>query len=316
MNGDLFASDDWLCLIEETFGFAIQPLEICGRQLPFAAMNDVIGNRLQCLPYTDYVEIPMPASAIGDDLKYHADRIGNVEIKARLAISDGGEDVSAVYHRLAVSDEKTMWSSAKQNFRWGVSRARREFVEVRQAEDIGAVKRFYNMFRAHRRGKFAVLTHPWAFFENLHQTYFKTGRGFILEAWAGDNLAAAFFVLVHSGRAYYKFSASSPEFLRHQPNNILMWTLIEKCLNEGLGEIDLGMTHVSDEDIGVMKFKSSTGAEARPIRSLSVAGAGFDQRRAQEARALMTALTAELVRLDVDDGDLDPFGALMFRYFN
>lgn len=315
----LFASANWVNLIRESFGFRMlstsnyNDLSIC-----FAEIDDIVGKRLVCLPFTDYTHMGKTAS-----VEMHLASLGRAFpescIRLRVAGShvevpgpDWSSERLSIYHRVRTDQPvDRVWSGLASSFRRGVRKAEKDGVSVEIVRSREGMRQFYGLYWRHRKDRFRVLSQPWSFFEALFDRFVNKSLGYVVNAQRGGRTIASAVVLKHGSRHYYKYGASDQNQLQHRPNNKLFWELLRQGVEEGVDEVDLGMSWVDGRDQGIIRFKESMGGRAYPILTIERLPRGGDS----EGRLLLRKLTELLVDIPLDDASASRAGNLLFRYF-
>jgi lipid II:glycine glycyltransferase (peptidoglycan interpeptide bridge formation enzyme) len=121
---------------------------------------------------------------------------------------------------------------------------------------------FYHLhlLTRHRQG---VPVQPWKFFERLKKLLLDQGLGFLLLAYKAQKCLAGAIFLHWNETLTYKYGASSDDGLKYRPNNLVMWTAIQKGCENGFARFDLGRTDL--ENTGLRMFKSRWGAREAPL---------------------------------------------------
>jgi Acetyltransferase (GNAT) domain len=319
---ELFTSVTWLRLLGDTYGieFAAARDRDSGALLPFAVLDDLRGQRLVSLPFSDYLTFPGDPMHLLDLADAALTAFPGFAMGIRLAgqAPEGGRDcwriaASAVYHRLAANGEAALWQGLAPSFRNQVRQAERNAVRVMSDRSPTAIERFYALHAALRNRKFQALPQPRRFFRLLHERFIAAGQGFVLEALHRDDVVAACIVLRHGAVLYYKFSASAPPANRLRANNLLLWELMRVAAAQGLA-LDLGRSGCGPGYAGLRHFKAALGAAAQPITSLDLPPRRPDG-RAEEFTGLAQKLAHLLAAAGLDADGNDAAAELLYRYF-
>lgn len=324
-TGELFTSWDWISVVTDTYAIPIHAVvnRANGAMLAFGVLDDLAGQRLIALPFSDYVLLPYPFEAVKTLADKALEAFPTFSMSIRLAAAAPAEhgtwDIkqSAVYHRLAPAPENELWESLTQSFRNQVRQAQRNKITTRIDHSIEAVDRFYSLHTSVRNRKFNSIPQPRRFFHLIHQRLFGPARGFILEAWHDDVLVAGCLVLRRGQQLYYKFSASLPEALPIRANNLMLWELIRTAGGNGLA-LDLGRSGLGDGYAGLRHFKDSLGAASLPLLNMTHRPREPDTRaieRAAEFSALAGKTSRLLSSAGLDEDGNDAAAELLYRYF-
>jgi CelD/BcsL family acetyltransferase involved in cellulose biosynthesis len=169
-----------------------------------------------------------------------------------------------------------------------IARAEREGVTVRRATDLRDLDAFYALHTRTRRRQ-GVPVQPRRFFDLLWSRLAETGLASILLADVGQReaVAGALF-LASGGSTIYKFGASDVGSWPVRPNHLILWTAIQEACARGDRRFDFGRTDLGNR--GLRDFKSSWGADERPLRYSTLAPAAAVGREGVAARALGAAI--------------------------
>ena len=149
--------------------------------------------------------------------------------------------------------EESLHPSTKRAIR----KARREGVTVRLGESWDDVAKFYEL-NVWTRKKHGVIPQPRRFFEALYRNLLSQGKGFLLLAETAGRVVAGDLILASNATAFYKFNASDERYLHLRPNNLLLWTAVELCHDQGYEFFDLGRCSIESD--GLRRFKQQWGS--------------------------------------------------------
>ena len=322
---NLFYSKKWIAVLKTGYGldFVAVVNARTGHYLLFSVHDDLAGKKLQSLPFSDYV---MPALAPEDAegllhhaLVHHPDAA--VIFKATASLFSYFEAQQwrvmreALYHRVAIADEDTMWKRLAPSFQRGLHKAKKNDVQVSLRYDREAVDRFYGLHAKLRQKKFHSLAQPRSFFHAVHQEYLEGQEGFVLEATRNEVLLASMIVLQHEQILYYKFGASEMEALDFRPNNLLFWHLLSWAREHGYQQVDLGLSGTSEAYQGLVRFKEAMGGVAHPIKYFRKDPPGFDHLREASFKKLLSELTGLFAGEGVELKTAQQAGEILYRYF-
>jgi len=126
-----------------------------------------------------------------------------------------------------------------------------------------------------------------------------------------DPIAGAVF-LEWNGALYYKFGASSADYLGLRPNDAIYWKGIQIGIERGLGLVDWGLSDIDQP--GLVAFKRKWASTERKILTLRAGRSTPSLDQVQFGNEL-----SELTRLFTDESVPDSIttqaGALLYRYF-
>ena len=189
---------------------------------------------------------------------------GIATVDLRAAVSGAEHDERGVEHVLRLpSDPEELRPGFKKQTWQQIRQAERNGLAARVGttrEDL--VDRYFALHVATRR-RLGVPTQPRRFFERMWERVFEPGHGFVVFAEQDGEAAGAAVFLTGSRTLMYKYSASSPSLWRLRPNHLVLWTAMHEAIARGCTEMNFGRSEV--ENAGLRAFKSSWGAEERPL---------------------------------------------------
>jgi CelD/BcsL family acetyltransferase involved in cellulose biosynthesis len=274
----------WATLVADAYGFRPFVLAIVaadGRPLagaPFIEVRTLARRRRWIsLPFTDRCSpLALDASSehrLFDLLSRAPERLDvpPTEIRSSVAASAWAASASAALHVLELDRdvERLRQRFSRSQVIRNIKRAEREGVTVRPATSHEDLDAFYALHLRTRRRQ-GVPIQPYRFFELLWTRMIQAGLGSILLASSGGAPLAGALFLSWNQTTIYKFGASDPEGWPRRPNHALFWTAIQAAVARGDRFFDFGRTDLDNS--GLRAFKSSWGAEERPLVYSSCAG--------------------------------------------
>jgi len=121
---------------------------------------------------------------------------------------------------------------------------------------------FYKIYSANMLNK-RVVPHSLEFFEKMIEGF--GGRIDLITAIYRDKVIGGIIVQYGESIASYPFHSSIVSFNYLAPNHLLVWSMIEKCVNRGQSYIDMGEGSVGS---GVYSFKKSFGGSVRVVNKI------------------------------------------------
>lgn len=321
----LFTSPPWMRVLTDTYGYTPQAYVAIDSNgdpvagIPFCHVSDPLGDRIVSLPFSDYCD---PLAATGDDWLLLADQLVEtgmpltlrcLHTTTPLADERFAQVKQARWHGMRLQDDsETMWRNLPQPVRWAVNRARRDGVVVTQATSEEMLRSFYELHVRVRKYKYGMLAQPYAFFQQIWHHFIVPNNGTLLLAIYEGNIIGGMLFLRWKNTLYYKFNASDPAYLRHQPNDLLMWEGIQYAQECGLSMFDFGLSDWEQE--GLISFKHKFATDEGAITFLRHAPSGTSQRDV-ELRQMLGQLTSLLVDPSVPDSITEQGGKLLYRLF-
>ena len=281
-EADQLCGPAWLDLLQDVYGFLPLPLtvknaqgRITGTLLLAEVRSPFLGTRLVSLPFTDHVPLladdQVTAGALCDQAVSLAQerqaRYLELRTGMNAMLSDRPDFVeSNLYVRWLVpltGSPLEAWAKLRKPVQRQVKKARQLGVTIRAADRVEDMEHFYRLHLRTRCRKHGMPAQPRRYFRALWQTFAAQGAlQLLLAEHAGEVIAAMIFM--GGGQTLrYAYGASDERFLQLGPNNLLLWTAIERASDHGYTLLDLGRTSVDNE--GLMNFKRGWGAEQAPL---------------------------------------------------
>lgn len=121
---------------------------------------------------------------------------------------------------------------------------------------------FYKIYSANMLNK-RVVPHSLEFFEKMMEGF--GDKIDLITAIYRNKVIGGIIVQYGESVASYPFHSSIVSFNYLAPNHLLVWSMIEKCVNRGLTCIDMGEGSVGS---GVYSFKKSFGGDVRVVNKI------------------------------------------------
>lgn len=279
-KGTVFHLSNWARVIQRSYGYVPYYfiIEDSDKKIsagcPFFLIKSwLTGNRLVCLPFTDYCN-PLVDSgeSLESLLSMVKDYIGNrAVIQVRTVMTTNSEkDVFRMrgfsewsYHKtffINLSDDLEVIRKRfdRKAVRQAITRSMRRGVYVERASTEKDLEGLHKLIVATRK-KLGSIPQPYRFFQNLWGVMLTNNLGFLLLAkYNGVPIAGAVF-LTYKGTIFPKYNGSDKRFLKFQPNNLLYWSAIEWGVKNGYKRFDFGRT--SPDNLGLIAFKRRWGSE-------------------------------------------------------
>ncbi len=287
--------------------------------IPFVRINDVRGERITSLPFSDYVaplvpdleswkrlSEPLVASGAAVLVQTFADSI--VSQDERFSV-----DGQTVRHSVALdASREEIVARFGQQPRRHIRKAEKAGLTFRLAESHDELRAFYDMHLGVRKYKHSLLCQPFGLFEALWENFMADGFGAIVLGFDGDTVAGGCLLLEAGDTLYYKYAASNPDYRSVGVSHGAMMGAIDHGLDRGLKTLDLGRSDIDQP--GLIDFKRRFGAVRselttfcyEPLNKIDATG---------EVRETLGKLTALFVSPDVPDEITERAGDLVYRYF-
>lgn len=320
LGGNVFYRKLWLQSLTDSYQFRFEGVSPEDGQgsLIYARIHDLLGERIVSLPFSDYTTPDMSPEKLKETLEYLTSQNPDIPISIKLSEShfQGVPDNfkqgrEMVYHLIPIQEELKLGSSFKR----GIKKAQKSGIQVRVNDTQEAVENYFALHSKLRVDKFKSLPQPMSFFQNIYNNFFANGEGFCLEALSEDTVAASLLILKDVNTWVYKFGASHPQFLEERPNNLLFHTLIGMAKEEGVKQIDLGISGAGDEYEGLRRFKRSMGGVELGAQSYSyVPEKDLDPEKA-ELKKIFGQISKAIAQNDNVYDAANEAGNILYRFF-
>jgi hypothetical protein len=323
-RGSLFTSPPWIRAVCDHYGFRPQARIITdGDGTPEAGftwvgLNDIRGERLVSLPFTDRAE-PITSNpsewpslvedALAEGIPLTVRCLAGAAPSSDHRFERTGE---ATWHGTRVDTplpelQRSIHPSARRD----INTAARRGVIVRACTGIDAVRAFHGIHVLLRKRKYQLLAQPLDFFERIWDEFNRLDGIVTLLAYAGDEPISGGVFLEWGDTLYCKFVASLAESLALRPNHAVYWRAIEWASERGLRLVDWGLSDLDQP--GLVEYKRKWAADEDRIVTLRTPGQS--QGRGSESGPLLANLTSLFTNATVPDEVTKQAGALLYRYF-
>jgi CelD/BcsL family acetyltransferase involved in cellulose biosynthesis len=319
----LFSSRSWVAALVRTYGLRCQAVvsERAGglaAALPFARVADIRGERIVCLPFSDYCD---PLTADVAEWRELVAPLLDHGVPVSLRCLNGAEPRQdprfqrtgqALWHGVDLERaEDAIWAGLESSARQNVRKAGRHRVVVREGKTIEDVRIFHAMHCHVRKAKYRLLAQPVAFFEQLHAAFAPGDRLSVLLAEVDGQAIAGILLLECGDTLYYKFNASIDRVFC--PNDLLVWESLKLGRRRGLRRLDFGLS--DPVQTGLVRFKRKFATEERPIDLLRFAPADRVDTRGEAAGRVLSRITELLTEPGVPDDVTRRAGDELYRFF-
>lgn len=323
---DAFHSPEWLQVLAETYGLEVQAyilLDGIGQPvagLPFCRIADLKGERLVTLPFSDYcdplVDDPDHWRCLSTQLlgEHHLYTIRCLHNDLPLADPRFTRVNQAKWHGLNLQpDLETLWQGLHSSARRAIRKAEKQGVVVQVAQDMEALRAFFELHLGVRKYKYHLLAQPYRFFENIWRHFIEEGRGALMVATFEDEIVGGVLFLEWKDGLYYKFNASSPAQLSVRPNDLLIWEGIQYAKAKDLTYLDFGLSDWDQE--GLVRYKRKFATEEKTISFLRYSPNGGPTQQAQQMGNLLPQLTQLFTDETVPDQVTEKAGDVLYQFF-
>lgn len=322
----LFHSPEWMRVVQETYNLPVcaSIIEEEGRPIagvPWNQVDDALGSRRVTLAFSDFCDPLAPSPAEANSLAESIVRDGKpwtLRTLVRNLPTVGAPTVQQTHFKWQgidlTSDTETLWQRLRASAQRNVRLALRSGLTVREAVDKSQLREWYLLHLRLRRAKYGLLAQPYAFFETIWDRFVEKGAGFLLLAMYQDRPVGGVLFLLWKDACYYKFNASSHEYLHLRPNDLTMWHGMLAAKERGCTFLNLGRSSVRQE--GLIRFKRCFGVTSdEDLCSVTYAPHPGDFERTNQIRHLLQDLTGLFVKDTVPDPVAEQAGSLLYRFF-
>jgi hypothetical protein len=270
----VFHTRGWLEAVRTTYGHQPVALGVSGPDgdllsaVVFCRVSSwFTGRRLISVPYSDHCDPLVASDADLHSLLSACEERGReegckyVELRPASALpsiqSDWKRSQEFYLHRLDLRGgaDAVFRGSHRDCIQRRIRHAEKEGVRIKQGNDPGLVKTFYDLVLQTRR-RHGLPPQPRAWFKNLMECLGDAAT--IRIAFHGDEAIAGILTLQYGKSLYYKYGASEARFHRFGAMPYLFWHAIQDAIGRGLEELDLGRSGCNDA--GLITFKERWSA--------------------------------------------------------
>jgi CelD/BcsL family acetyltransferase involved in cellulose biosynthesis len=320
----LFSSRPWTEVLARTYGFEISASARLGRDgrveaaILFSHIRDLRGERVVCLPFSDYCDPLVEDPAAWDELTEPLLRLGApVRLRClRNTIPDGDGRFEvlkqAKWHGADLTrSEDELWAGLSGSARQNVRQAERNGLVVREGRRFEDVRIFHRLHVHLRKAKYRMLAQPAAMFENLHALFAPGDQLVVLLAEMDGEPVAGILLLQWRDVLYYKFNASAEQ--RFRPNDLLLWNAMLLGRRRGLTRLDFGLSDADQP--GLIRYKQKFATEEQDVRFLEWRPNVHLDPRPDQAAQVLGGVTRLLTDPSVPDEITQAAGDQLYRFF-
>ena len=323
---DVFHSPEWMGVLSETYGFEVQAWVILDNEgtpqagIPFCRVTDLRGERIVTLPFSDYCDPLVSNEEQWDALANHLLR-ENYPVTIRclhnnLPLVDKRltEVNKAKWHSVDLEPPLDLiWQGFKDSGRRAIRKARQTGIEVRLAESEEDLRAFYELHLKLRKYKYRLLAQPYRFFERIWSHFLEKQKGALMLAVQNGQIISGIIFLHWKDTFYYKFNASSVDYLSNRPNDFLLWEGIQLAKAKGSMRLDFGLSDW-DQD-GLLQYKRKFATQEKKISFLRYSPKVKVDDSGAQFGALLPKLTDLFTEDNVPDTVTENAGEILYRYF-
>jgi len=321
-NSDLFSSLPWITVLEKEYNFKFFAVVSNSSKIfiPFAIVNNLKGEKIISLPFSDYVDTNNIKQKHYLTLVEHL-KEQNKDLPIILKTSYDSKYLkynmirNAFYHNVDISSYNLIENNYSSSFRRGIRKAQKEGVTIEMDYSLPSLKTFYKIYSKLRIDKFQSIPQPFSFFRKIHTYFIKQGKGFILNAKYNRKTIASLIALFHCKKIYYKFGASINDYLTLRPNNLLFHELFSFGTNNGYSNVNLGLTGNNPSYLGLLRFKEEMGGVRHPITYYRIDPDNYDSTTEQKINEILKNLTSNLVNSKLNTEKINQFSKIIYKNF-
>lgn len=269
-----FLCQGWQNLLERTYGYQ-QRLVVLKRGtkvaavMPFMIVKSILtGIRAISLPFFDICRSYAPEESdvhlLYDTLKSEGKAQGwdYLELRGDIRKLNIATPSLSFYHHVVdlSGGPEAIFANFASSTRRAIRRAEKSGVKIEFSNSSQSLKGFYHLQSLTRR-RHGLPPQPYAFFENLRQAFLVPGKGTIVSAHIGRELAASGIYLEQGNSVHYKYGASDTRFQKARCNNYVMWQAMKHYSERGTKNMDLGRNSLTNT--GLRKYKNTWGPKER-----------------------------------------------------
>lgn len=272
-----FNRKEWFSVLKE--GFNVPVVCYCVEEngkillaLPGMVFNfGIIKMFYSNIPYGGFVGsfelIPKSLNLIEESLK--KDGISVIRIGRNFNNDypnlNGYKQQIAFTHLLNVENmtEEELWNFYKKRVRRDIRKAEKSGIYLEEITHPIEIEELFNLYIQTMQRNMAYTIWTKKSLYSIYNHLVKSNKAKIIMAKKDREIIAGIILLLSEDTLYYFFSASSKEYLKYCPNDLLVHHSICLAIREGKKYFDL-MTSKKD-DIALMNFKEKWGAKRYPF---------------------------------------------------
>lgn len=228
------------------------------------------GKRWVSLPFTDYCRPLATTDSAIEELRNglvniaQQEQIPELELRWPYPILPSlRKTTHYVLHEVDLQPgDEYVWRNIHEMHRRNIKIARESNLRIIEGITQQHLADFYHLHTLTRRRQ-GVPVQPWKFFLSLKHLLLERRLGFLLLAYKDEQCVAGAVFLHWQGTLTYKYGASREDSLKYRPNNLIMWTAMQRGCAQGFSRLDMGRTDL--ENTGLRAFKSRWGAIETPL---------------------------------------------------
>ena len=268
--GALFQSRDWMRVLAQTYDFDFRAsverddTGALTSGLSFCHINDLCGERIVMLPFSDFVvpattgvaqwrSLVQPLIDAGVQMKVQVSQDSDALADDRFAVAK-----TCRHHSIRLdADISELVQRFRPLPRRGIRASEAAGLTFRAVEDPLQLRAFFDLHLSVRKSRHQLLAQPYALFENLWKSFVEQGAGALILGFDGEVVAGGCLLLEFDGVLYYKFAASHPKYRSAGVSHAGVHASMIHGLERGYSALDLGRSDIDQP--GLVDFKRRFG---------------------------------------------------------
>jgi len=266
-----FHSSAWLRVLRNSYGFKPIAFAYPDRNNPTAIFTIMevdswlTGRRGVSLPFSDFC--PPLHSSSKDSIylyarivEYAASRAWKyLEIRESFGeLNQNQHSTCYLSHTLDLTTSpKNLFQNLSSANRRAIRKANKSSIQVEKKTGLEDVRVFFELLCLTRK-RHGLPPQPWSFFVNLFEEVISKDLGCVFLANRGSRPIAGAIFVNYNQKVIFKFGASDKKFQELRANNLVIWTAIQRFVDDGWKELHFGRS--APENEGLMRFKRQWNA--------------------------------------------------------
>ena len=173
-------------------------------------------------------------------------------------VKNGYEYEPHLNYLIKLDDMESVWNNLNKKRRTSIRSAQKKDVTVQELKNESEIETFYTIIKAtYKRVKVPLADISLFTSAYKHLNHKKMVKYFF--AMHEEKYIGALALLNYKDRSYMWFLGSLDEYLKYNPNDLLVWESISWAIKNGYKIYDMGGAGHPDKEYGVRKFKSEFG---------------------------------------------------------
>jgi lipid II:glycine glycyltransferase (peptidoglycan interpeptide bridge formation enzyme) len=218
------------------------------------------------------------------------------------------------HHSLSLEGdlEKIFSRIHRTSIRHPIKKAMTSGVKVESQTDIGALDRFYELYKRTRK-RLGLPVVPILYFRSLWEEFCASGNIMLLSASLNGHWVTSLFLFKYKDRVSAEALGWDEDYRDSSPSSLIWWEAIRLAHSEGYKVFDLGRTDTAN--VGLMDYKRRWGTEVSdmPIYVIEKSVGAFSKQQA-EKNGLVNTIVRNCIRFSPDPL-FHAIGRLWYNHF-